>query len=154
MAAEQSQRTTAVQDRSRLTDQSVLHYLGIEDNTHNQNLVSFWLLTGKQAADAYLNHPFETYPFIPEPVEQGILAFVSEMASAYFVDVVGGLGGEDGNIMSNVSSMKVGDQSISFQSKTERNHSSFAYVNKMAGYGPAMIAGKQFWSQYRLSPIF
>lgn len=145
----------AVEQRSRLTVQDIEAALAFDsDDLPDPNVVAYWLTSAKQAADQYLNRNFERYDDIPEPVEQGVIAYVYEMLRAYLESIAigSGIGEGDSTATVGVKSIKVGDQSITYATASEK-HSQIAGSHQRAGFGPANIAGQQYWSSYRFHPM-
>lgn len=143
----------AVEQRSRLTVQDIEAALAFDsDDLPDPNVVAHWLTSAKQAADQYLNRDFARYDGIPEPVEQGVTAYVREMLYAYLESIAIGSGVSEGDMsaMVGVKSIKVGDQSITYATAAERSP---AVGCKVAGFGPANMAGQEFWSSYRYHPL-
>lgn len=143
----------AVEQRSRLTVQDIEAALAFNSNDlPDPSVVAYWLTSAKQAADQYLNRDFARYDDIPEPVEQGVIAYVREMLHAYLesIAISSSVSEGDSSAVVGVKSIKVGDQSITYSTKSERV-SSVGY--KVAGFSPANIAGQEFWSSYRFHPL-
>lgn len=144
----------AVEQRSRLTVADVEAAIGFDSNDlDDPTVVNYWLMSAKQSADQYMNREFARYDKIPEPVEQGVIAYVREMLYAYLESIAIGDGiGDDGDgAMVGVRSIKVGDQSITYMSSAERVGGSGTH--EFAGYGAAITAAKEYWSQYRYHPL-
>lgn len=143
----------AVELRSRLAVVDIEAALAFDsDDLPDPTMVAFWLKSGKQAADQYLNRNFDRYDSIPEPIEQGVIAYVHEMLYSYLESIaIGGAISEgDSSTVVGVKSIKVGDQSITYSTKAERSAS---YGLGSAGFGPANMAGREFWSSYRYHPL-
>src|SRR5699024_10963734 len=146
----------AVEQRSRLTVQDIEAALAFDSSDlPDPSVVAFWLESAKQAADQYLNRDFERFVDIPEPIEQGVIAYVREMLYAYLESIAigGGVGEDDSSTMVGVKSIKVGDQSITYASATEQHTQLAGYYYQRAGFGPANMAGQEFWWSYRFHPL-
>lgn len=147
-------RTDAVELRSRLHVSDVESAIGFDSgDLPDPSMVGFWLLSAKQSADQYLNRLFEGYSNIPEPVEQGIIAYVREMLYAHLDSMSVGGSIDDGDAASElrITSIKVGDQSISYAPRLA--NSAGASERLSAAYGIALEAAKEFWAQYRFHPL-
>lgn len=146
----------AVEQRSRLTVQDIEAALAFDsDDLPDSSVVAYWLTAGKQAADQYLNRDFARYDDIPEPVEQGVIAYVHEMLYSYLESIaIGGAIGEgDSSTVVGVKSIKVGDQSITYATASESRSQIAGSVYQRSGFGPANLAGQAFWSSYRYLPL-
>lgn len=146
----------AVEQRSRLTVQDIEAALAFDaGDLPDSSVVTYWLTSAKQAADQYLNRDFERFVDIPEPVEQGVIAYVREMLHAYLESIAigSGVGEDDSSTMVGVKSIKVGDQSITYASASEQHSQIAGYYYQRAGFGPANMAGQEFWAQYRFHPL-
>lgn len=146
----------AVELRSRLAVVDIEAALAFDsDDLPDATMVAFWLKSGKQAADQYLNRDFARYDDIPEPVEQGVIAYVHEMLYAYLECIAVGSGVSEGDTSTvvGVKSIKVGDQSITYASAAESHSQIAGYYYQRAGFGRANMAGQEFWSSYRYIPM-
>lgn len=146
----------AVETRSRLTVQDIEAALAFDSNDlPDPNVVAYWLTSGKQAADQYLNRDFARYDDIPEPVEQGVIAYVYEMLCSYLESIAIGssVSEDDSSAVVGVRSIKVGDQSITYATASEQHSQIAGYYYQRAGFGPANMAGQAFWSSYRFHPL-
>lgn len=140
----------SVERNSRMDAATVADEIGLDLSTMPYpTVVDRWVLAAKQSADQYLNRDFDV---VPEPIEQGIVAFVAAMLMAYLRHLAASASvGDAGGSLAVVASVSVGDQSITYDvAKAD------AFVDGgrlSAGYGPANDAGRQFWSSYRYHPL-
>lgn len=135
----------SVELRSRLTIDDARVEAGIPSADVADTTFGFWLLAAKQSADRFLANDF-CGEAIPEPVEQGLLAFLRAMYEDAGAD--GDASGEGGGpeVSGLVASQSVGGVSMSYRARAEASGSG---ARGGQGLALAIEAGRQWWEPYR-----
>lgn len=135
----------SVEARSRLTLADVRVEAAVPLADVSDTTLGFWLLAAKQFADRFLANDFCGAP-IPEPVEQGLLAFVRAMHDDAGADASSDGEGGGTDVSGLVASQSVGGVSISYRTRAE---ASGVGSRGGAALSLAMESARVWWEPYR-----